>query len=118
VTAAYWVQYRLARFQEHRIATQSWDWYLKQAYHTAIAMTELAPYYAQFGQMEGTIFLKVLKDLKREGMDTMATTLEEAMKKRADHWRSLNYPFGSEMPWDSTGQEEHTSELQSRENLV
>ena len=106
VTAAYWVQYRLARFQEHRIAIQSWDWYLKQAYHTAIAMTELAPYYAQFGQMEGTIFLKVLKDLKREGMDAMATTLEEAMKKRADHWRSLNYPFGSEMPWDSTGQEE------------
>jgi hypothetical protein len=28
------------------------------------------------------------------------------MKKRANHWRSLQYPFGSEMPWDSTGQEE------------
>lgn len=28
------------------------------------------------------------------------------MKKRALHWKSLNYPFGSEMPWDSTGQEE------------
>lgn len=36
----------------------------------------------------------------------MANNLEKAMKKRTDHWRSLNYPFGSEMPWDSTGQEE------------
>ena len=36
----------------------------------------------------------------------MAADLEAEMKKRADHWRSLNYPFGSEMPWDSTGQEE------------
>lgn len=106
VTAAYWVQYRLARFYENLVDRQSWDWYLKQAYHTAMAMTELAPYYAQFGQMEGTIFLEVLKDLKREGMDTLAGQLEASMKKRADHWKSLNYPFGSEMPWDSTGQEE------------
>ncbi|HLV62772.1 DUF5695 domain-containing protein [Galbibacter sp.] len=106
VTAAYWVQYRLARFHDNMIDKQSWEWYLKQSYHTAIAMTELAPYYAQFGQMEGTIFLELLLDLKREGLDTMATTLEAAMKKRADLWKSLNYPFGSEMPWDSTGQEE------------
>jgi hypothetical protein len=28
------------------------------------------------------------------------------MKNRADHWEALEYPFGSEMPWDSTGQEE------------
>jgi hypothetical protein len=28
------------------------------------------------------------------------------MRRRADQWRSLGYPFGSEMPWDSTGQEE------------
>jgi hypothetical protein len=28
------------------------------------------------------------------------------MKKRADHWLTLEYPFGSEMPWDSTGQPE------------
>jgi len=36
----------------------------------------------------------------------MANNLEAKMKERADHWRTLNYPFGSEMPWDSTGQEE------------
>ncbi len=28
------------------------------------------------------------------------------MKARADLWRKLAYPFGSEMAWDSTGQEE------------
>ena len=28
------------------------------------------------------------------------------MLGRAEVWRSLGYPFGSEMPWDSTGQEE------------
>jgi len=28
------------------------------------------------------------------------------MRERADHWRTEPYPFGSEMPWDSTGQEE------------
>jgi hypothetical protein len=28
------------------------------------------------------------------------------MRKRAEHWKSQAYPFGSEMPWDSTGQEE------------
>ncbi len=39
-------------------------------------------------------------------MDEMAIKLEEVMKKRADLWKSLKYPFGSEMPWDSTGQEE------------
>src|SRR5690606_12524677 len=70
VAAAYWVQYRLARFHNNAVDKQSWEWYLEQAYHTAMAMTELAPYYAQFGQMEGTIFLELLKDLQREGMDS------------------------------------------------
>ncbi len=45
-------------------------------------------------------------DLKREGMKEQADNLEEKMRARADRWRSQAYPFGSEMPWDSTGQEE------------
>ena len=28
------------------------------------------------------------------------------MKRRADRWQADAYPFGSEMAWDSTGQEE------------
>jgi len=56
--------------------------------------------------MEGDIFVQILADLKREGMNTQADALETKMRERADHWKAQAYPFGSEMPWDSTGQEE------------
>lgn len=106
VAAAYWVLYRLARHHEGLVTQRSWDWYLEQAYHTSEAMVQHAPEYAEFGQMEGTIFLLILLDLQREGFSEQATALEATMRTRADHWRSLGFPFGSEMPWDSTGQEE------------
>lgn len=106
VAAAYWTMYKLARYHQGLVDNNSWDWYLKQAYHTSLAMTEQAPYYAQFGQMEGSVFLYILEDLKREKKFEMATSLESKMKERTDHWKALDYPFGSEMPWDSTGQEE------------
>lgn len=104
VGAAHWVLYRLARNQEGY--ADNWRQHLENAYHTAIAMVRLAPHYAQYGQMEGSVFLYILEDLKKEGINDMAADLEAAMKKRADHWKTLGYPFGSEMPWDSTGQEE------------
>jgi hypothetical protein len=69
-------------------------------------MTNYAEGLAVFGQMEGDIFLQILADLKREGMNEQAANLEAEMKARAERWRELAYPFGSEMPWDSTGQEE------------
>ncbi len=106
VAAAHWIMYRLSRYHEGLVDNHNWQWYLENAYHTAIAMTELAPWYAEFGQMEGTVFLFILKDLQEEGYSELASNLETKMKERADHWKSLNYPFGSEMPWDSTGQEE------------
>ncbi|WP_340114892.1 DUF5695 domain-containing protein [Maribellus mangrovi] len=106
VAAAHWVMYRLARNYEGLVKQQTWDWYLLNAYQTSMAMMELAPYYAQFGQMEGSVFVHILDDLKAEGMWEYARKLEEKMKGRTEHWASLNYPFGSEMPWDSTGQEE------------
>jgi hypothetical protein len=106
VAAAHWVMYRLARNYSGLVKQQTWDWYLLNACQTAMAMVELAPYYAQFGQMEGSVFVHILDDLKAEGMWEYARKLEEKMKARTDHWTSLNYPFGSEMPWDSTGQEE------------
>ena len=106
VAAAYWALYRLARYHQGLVTNHSWQWYLMHAYHTSIAMTEFAPGLARFGQMEGDIFLKILLDLKREGLTTEANHLEELMRGRADRWRQEPYPFGSEMPWDSTGQEE------------
>jgi hypothetical protein len=69
-------------------------------------MVRYAPHYSQFGQMEGTVFLLILVDLQREGWAEQAAALEAVMRQRAAVWRSLGYPFGSEMPWDSTGQEE------------
>lgn len=106
VAAAHWVLYRLSRYHQGLVDRENWQWYLDKAFHTSMAMVKQAPYYAQFGQMEGTIFLLILQDLKAEHLLVEAAELEAAMKARADHWRTLSYPFGSEMPWDSTGQEE------------
>ena len=106
VAAAYWVLYRLARNHPGLSTRHSWDWYLQRAYETSVAMSQLAAGYAEFGQMEGDIFVFILEDLKREGYQQQATQLESAMRARAEHWREQAFPFGSEMPWDSTGQEE------------
>ncbi|HXF12063.1 MAG TPA: DUF5695 domain-containing protein [Terriglobales bacterium] len=106
VAAAYWVLYHLARNHQGLVTNHSWDWYLDHAYQTSIAMTNYAQGLAEFGQMEGDIFLQILADLKLEGMKAQADDLEARMRSRADRWKSQAYPFGSEMPWDSTGQEE------------
>jgi len=106
VAAAYWVLYHLARNHDGLVTGHPWDWYLSHAYETSLAMTKFADGYAQFGQMEGDIFLQILTDLKREGWKEQADALEAKMRARAEHWNTEAYPFGSEMPWDSTGQEE------------
>jgi hypothetical protein len=106
VAIGHWVMYRLARNHPGLVKTHTWRWYLDHAYGTVVAMMRDAPEYAQFGLMEGDVFVDLLKDLKREGMDSEAATMEGLMKQRANHWRALPYPFGSEMPWDSTGQAE------------
>ncbi len=106
VAAAYWMLYRLARDHRGLVTNHAWDWYLSHAYETSMAMTSYAKDLAVFGQMEGSIFVQILADLKREGMNQQADALESKMRERADHWAKQAYPFGSEMPWDSTGQEE------------
>ena len=106
VAAAYWVFYRLARNHHGLVSNHPWDWYLGHAYETSIAMTSFAAELAAFGQMEGDIFLEILRDLKREGWKEQAANLEAKMRSRTERWTKEAYPFGSEMPWDSTGQEE------------
>ena len=106
VAALHWVLYRLARNHQGLVTNHAWDWYLERAYQTGEAMVRHAPHYAQFGQMEGTVFLLILQDLQREGWTERAAALEATMRGRAEAWRGLGFPFGSEMPWDSTGQEE------------
>ncbi|MGV3616788.1 MAG: DUF5695 domain-containing protein [Fimbriimonas sp.] len=112
VVAAYWSMYRVARNHPGLVKNHDWNWYLEQAYQTIRFMTDKLPngrprvWYVDLGLMEGTIFLQVLDDLKREGWTEKAADVETRMKARADKWKGETYPFGSEMAWDSTGQEE------------
>jgi hypothetical protein len=106
VVAAYWSLYHTARNTHGLVTDHDWQWYLNQAYETTLAMCSEAPYYTRFGQMEGTVFVRLLDDLKAEGWADKADKLEALMRARADVWKTEEYPFGSEMPWDSTGQEE------------
>lgn len=62
--------------------------------------------YVDLGLMEGDIIVAVLDDLKREVWKEKAQVVEDLMKERTDRWKQEAYPFGSEMAWDSTGQEE------------
>jgi hypothetical protein len=106
VAALHWVMYRLARNHPGLVTNHPWGWYLENAGQTILAMIRFAPYYTQFGNMEGSVFLQILFDLRREGLDSLAAEVEAKMKARAEIWSRKAYPFGSEMPWDSTGQEE------------
>jgi hypothetical protein len=112
VVAAYWSMYQLARNNTGLVTNHPPDWYLDKAYQTARFLTDRDPNgrprvgYLNTGLMEGDIFVMVLKDMKHEGWDEKAADLEAKMKVRADRWNREAYPFGSEMAWDSTGQEE------------
>jgi hypothetical protein len=112
VVAAYWSLYRLARNHRGLVINHSWDWYLDHAYQTTKFLLgrdadgRRRVDYVEHGLMEGTIFLALLEDLKREGWTEKAADVETLMKERADLWKQKDYPFGSEMAWDSTGQEE------------
>ncbi|KAG9082967.1 hypothetical protein FS749_006424 [Ceratobasidium sp. UAMH 11750] len=105
VTALYWSLYRLGRNYPGTLKTQTWQWYLSQALNTVLFATNGRVGYADVGLMGETVFTYLLDDLKREGLSGNATTLEARMKTRATRWNGQAYPFGSEMAWDSTGQE-------------
>jgi hypothetical protein len=114
VVAAYWTMYRLARNHPGLVTAQTWEWYLDKAFNTVKYMTGgFAPPggrggvgYVNVGLMNGDVFVFLLEDLKREAWKEQADYVEGAMKRRADRWNGDAYPFGSEMAWDSTGQEE------------
>lgn len=112
VVIAYWTLYRLARHHPGLVTSHPWSWFLDQAWHTAMFLTSRTPEgrprvgYVNWGLMQGTVFLELLEDLKREGRTEQARALEEGMRARAERWARQAYPFGSEMAWDSTGQEE------------
>ncbi|EJD41740.1 hypothetical protein AURDEDRAFT_169168 [Auricularia subglabra TFB-10046 SS5] len=105
VAAAYWALYRVARNYPALVATHNWQWYINQALATVLRMVGGGVGYTNDGLMGETVFWFLLNDLKREGLNSNATALENAMRRRQSAWAGQRYPFGSEMAWDSTGQE-------------
>ncbi|KAI8634028.1 hypothetical protein F5Y19DRAFT_411747 [Xylariaceae sp. FL1651] len=105
VAAAYWSLYRVARAYPGLMKSHAWDWYLEQAYNTIIRGMKTDVGYNRDGLMGETVFGEILTDLTREGKTSEASTLTTAMKSRATQWNSEDVPYGSEMAWDSTGQE-------------
>jgi hypothetical protein len=107
VVAAYWSMYRVARNYQGLVTHHPWDWYLKQAFETANYLgTHPNIGNSRDGLMDGSIFLMLLEDLKRENWPQQASVLEGQLKMRAEEWNRRPVPFGSEMAWDSTGQEQ------------
>jgi hypothetical protein len=112
VVAAYWAMYRIARNHPGLVKNHPWQWYLNQAYQTTkFAFSRDASGnrrvgWVELGLMEGTVFLDLLQDLQHEKWTPQASEVEKLMQERADRWKGEAYPFGSEMAWDSTGQEE------------
>ncbi|MCS7089602.1 MAG: DUF5695 domain-containing protein [Verrucomicrobiota bacterium] len=112
VVIAYWSLYRLARLHPGLVTSRPWEWFLNQAWETTMFMTSRTSEgrprvgYVNWGLMQGSIFVELLRDLQREGWIQQAEALQARMKERADRWARQPYPFGSEMAWDSTGQEE------------
>ena len=109
-TVLWWSLYRIARAHEG-ITQRDWGWFLDRAYDTIMGMKNVGSAYTQFGLMEGTYFLEVLKDFQREGATNgtiaqRASEIESYMKTRADIWTGERFPYASEFPWDNTGQEE------------
>ncbi|KAH7376857.1 hypothetical protein B0T11DRAFT_217470 [Plectosphaerella cucumerina] len=102
--AAYWSLYRVARAYPDLVG-RGWAWYLERAYGTAYRMTDSEIWYNDMGLMGETVFGSILQDLFREGETEKASKLEVRMKARAEHWNAQEVPYGSEMAWDSTGQE-------------
>ncbi len=60
----------------------------------------------QFGLMIASVFLHVMDALQTEGCIHEFEQMTAIQRVRARLWQSLPFPFGSEFPWDSTGQEE------------
>ncbi|KAL8358870.1 hypothetical protein RB601_008230 [Gaeumannomyces tritici] len=105
VAAAYWSLYRVARAYPGLTKRHGWEWYLDQAHGTVMRAMRNDVGYNRVGLMGETVFGEILTDLSREGRTAQANAFTAAMRSRAAQWDAEEVPFGSEMAWDSTGQE-------------
>ncbi|KAF6814612.1 hypothetical protein CPLU01_14363 [Colletotrichum plurivorum] len=105
VAAAYWALYRVARAYPEVARAHPWEWYLDRAQGTVLRGMRGDVGYNRVGLMGETVFGEILSDLTREGQTAKASALSASMRSRAVQWDGEEVPFGSEMAWDSTGQE-------------
>ncbi|KAI5917011.1 hypothetical protein F4810DRAFT_718652 [Camillea tinctor] len=109
VAAAHWGMYRVARAYPAVLGAagtgRGWEWYLQRAHGTVVRAMQGDVAYRDVGLMGETVFGEILKDLRREGWGDEADEVEGEMKSRAQAWDREEVPYGSEMAWDSTGQE-------------
>lgn len=106
--ATYWSLYRTARSFPDLKLRADWSWYLGRAANTTqycLANRAANCDYGEVGLMGEWVLGELLKDLKREGMSDQVSDLEATMRYRANLWETQPVPYGSEMAWDSTGQE-------------
>ncbi|KAJ6506867.1 hypothetical protein C8R45DRAFT_894337 [Mycena sanguinolenta] len=105
VIAAYWALYRVARNYPSLVSTHTWQWYINQAVLTVQSMMSRSVGFNTDGLMGETVIRLLLSDLQREGLTANATFVQAQMQTRWKLWSTERFPFGSEMAWDSTGQE-------------
>jgi len=111
VSALYWGLYRAGRVDPGILTQQNATWYLQQAYHTVYYAfsnyTDGTPVtdYASVGLMGEAVWLDLLADLYAENFTSEADEMQRIMLGRQQFWVSQPDPYGSEMAWDSTGEE-------------
>lgn len=109
--ATYWALYRVGRAFPDMLKESPWQWYLNQSYQTVKYAFGAFPNgtqpvsYWDLGLMGETVIGELLKDLQREEWMSQANEVISLMKARSDVWENTTVPFGSELHWDSTGQE-------------
>ncbi|KAE8328079.1 hypothetical protein BDV39DRAFT_204480 [Aspergillus sergii] len=111
VSLLYWALYKASRVQPGIITRKDPTWYLQKAGETVNFAfrnnTSGLPntLYTDLGLMGESVWESLLGDLRFEDMGGLAIALEEIFRKRQAMWANSTDPFGSEAPWDCTGQE-------------
>lgn len=111
VSTLYWSLYRAEKLIPGTLTNANASWYLETAYHTLETCYSLylnGDHLVEFrdvGLMGETIWHELLSDLRAEGLTSSYDSVRSIMQTRQQHCASVPDPFGSEAPWDSTGQE-------------
>lgn len=111
VSALYWALYHAESVSPGILTLQNSSWYLDKAYRTAEvwygqdAKGENISEFRDVGFMGERVWLELLKDLEHEGLEEASDSIRTIMRERQSVWAGREDPFGSEMAWDSTGQE-------------